>query len=184
MMKKCSCCKLLKPLSEFNHNRVRKDGYHNECKTCSKLRKAAIPQEYFRESYQKNKHKYKETIREYRLKNKDHINEKSREWRKNHPRQVRNYELKRLGTNIVEYESLFNFQEKKCGICQTDTPGGRGWCADHDHVTGIARGVLCNFCNTLLGFAKDNIEILQNAIIYLKTTKARQSEITVAAVCT
>lgn len=39
---------------------------------------------------------------------------------------------------------------------------------DHDHVTGTIRGLLCSKCNTLLGMAKDNIAILENAIKYLK----------------
>lgn len=38
---------------------------------------------------------------------------------------------------------------------------------DHDHSTGNFRGVICNKCNTILGMANDNIEILQNSINYL-----------------
>ena len=38
---------------------------------------------------------------------------------------------------------------------------------DHNHITGEVRDLLCNDCNSLLGFAKENVEILQNAINYL-----------------
>ena len=38
---------------------------------------------------------------------------------------------------------------------------------DHNHTTGEVRGLLCNDCNSLLGFAKENVEILQSAINYL-----------------
>ena len=45
---------------------------------------------------------------------------------------------------------------------------------DHDHTTKKVRGLLCLWCNTVIGFAKDNIETLKNAITYLK--KHKQSE--------
>jgi hypothetical protein len=40
-------------------------------------------------------------------------------------------------------------------------------CVDHSHVTNLVRGILCIRCNTLLGVAKDNKEILLKAIEYL-----------------
>ncbi len=42
---------------------------------------------------------------------------------------------------------------------------------DHDHLTGMIRGQLCNQCNIGLGCFKDNIEVLSNAIKYLKQFK-------------
>ncbi len=39
---------------------------------------------------------------------------------------------------------------------------------DHNHATGQAREWICDSCNTGLGRFKDNIEIMQNAIEYLK----------------
>jgi len=38
---------------------------------------------------------------------------------------------------------------------------------DHCHETKKIRGVLCNNCNVGLGFFKDNVSSLQNAIKYL-----------------
>jgi len=38
---------------------------------------------------------------------------------------------------------------------------------DHDHQTGKVRGLLCGFCNALIGYAKDDISILKSAIKYL-----------------
>ena len=38
---------------------------------------------------------------------------------------------------------------------------------DHCHDTKKVRGLLCAKCNTLLGMAKDDVSILQNAITYL-----------------
>jgi len=47
---------------------------------------------------------------------------------------------------------------------------------DHDHDTGNAREWICDSCNTGLGRFKDNIELMQDAIKYLKKhTKSQKS---------
>jgi 5-methylcytosine-specific restriction endonuclease McrA len=35
-MKKCNRCNLIKPILEFNKNKRNKDGYHTQCKICTK----------------------------------------------------------------------------------------------------------------------------------------------------
>lgn len=39
---------------------------------------------------------------------------------------------------------------------------------DHDHKTGKGRAWICDSCNTGLGRFKDDIELLESAIQYLK----------------
>lgn len=39
---------------------------------------------------------------------------------------------------------------------------------DHNHATGAVRGPLCNSCNSALGFARENPELLQRLIEYLQ----------------
>jgi hypothetical protein len=39
---------------------------------------------------------------------------------------------------------------------------------DHDHLSGIVRGVLCSRCNLTLGNVKDDISILEKMIEYLR----------------
>lgn len=41
---------------------------------------------------------------------------------------------------------------------------------DHNHKTGKIRGVLCGHCNSGLGMFRDNPELLQAAVEYLKRT--------------
>ena len=61
----------------------------------------------------------------------------------------------------------------KCAICQRPDSGGkRYWQADHDHTTGLLRGVLCVRCNPGLGALGDSIERLEAAIAYLKNPPA------------
>ena len=43
---------------------------------------------------------------------------------------------------------------------------------DHDHTTGVIRGVLCNNCNVALGLMLDNPETMRRAADYLETHEA------------
>ena len=58
---------------------------------------------------------------------------------------------------------LLSTQNGLCAICKENRPR----CLDHNHKTGLTRGMLCNQCNVLLGMAKDSVETLQRAIDYL-----------------
>lgn len=81
----------------------------------------------------------------------------------------RNSKSKTLyGITLEERERRFNKQGRKCAICGTKTPGGHGWCADHSHVTGATRGIVCQSCNSMLGFAKDSIEIMLAGACYIR----------------
>jgi hypothetical protein len=42
---------------------------------------------------------------------------------------------------------------------------------DHDHKTGLIRGLLCTQCNPGIGYFQDSIERLQLAIKYLEKFK-------------
>ena len=57
-----------------------------------------------------------------------------------------------------------------CDICGGTRPGGRfnEWHIDHDHVTGVVRGLLCAHCNTSLGLMADSPERLRAAATYLE----------------
>lgn len=61
-------------------------------------------------------------------------------------------------------EDLRAQQEGRCAICREPTEKLH---LDHDHATGKIRGLLCRFCNSLLGFARDDKKILGAAIHYL-----------------
>ena len=42
---------------------------------------------------------------------------------------------------------------------------------DHCHITNTPRGYLCNECNTGLGKLGDDLEGVQNALNYLKSSQ-------------
>jgi hypothetical protein len=58
-----------------------------------------------------------------------------------------------------------------CPICKKTTiPGLTSKVVlNHDHATGRVLGWICDSCNTGLGRFKDNIEVLNEAIEYLRT---------------
>lgn len=82
----------------------------------------------------------------------------------------RNYLLKRsYGITQSEYENMLTKQGGRCAVCRTDNAGKRGkFHVDHCHVTGIVRKLLCSNCNTCLGRAKDDPEILEALASYVR----------------
>lgn len=56
-----------------------------------------------------------------------------------------------------------------CPICnKLGIWGIKKFVADHNHITGKIRGTICESCNTGLGRFDDKIEILEQAIKWLK----------------
>jgi hypothetical protein len=39
---------------------------------------------------------------------------------------------------------------------------------EHDNTTGVLRSACCNACNSVLGFSKENADILRSAIKYIE----------------
>lgn len=70
---------------------------------------------------------------------------------------------------IQDYNRAFQIQGGLCKICGThQSELSKRLASDHDHTTGIFRGLLCQNCNIGIAHARDNKEILQNMIAYLE----------------
>ena len=78
--------------------------------------------------------------------------------------------FKKYGLTREDVDNILVNQGGVCVICGIEIRNERfgGMFVDHSHINGMVRGLLCRQCNTLLGHAKESIEILQNAIDYLK----------------
>lgn len=74
----------------------------------------------------------------------------------------------KYGLTEEEYKKLFASQNNKCAICGCEFNENNKGFVDHSHINNEVRGLLCTKCNTLLGMANDNIEVLEKAIQYLK----------------
>ena len=89
----------------------------------------------------------------------------SDEKRKEQNKRQKIYEYKRVYNLPHELaEKLANNREGVCKICNET----KLLVVDHCHVSGQVRGLICSHCNSVLGYAKDNIKVLENAIKYLK----------------
>lgn len=78
-----------------------------------------------------------------------------------------------------QYLAMLTEQNSCCKICHThQDENTHGYLyVDHCHTTNIVRGLLCRSCNSMLGMAKDDIDILTNAIKYLKEQNEKSSNL-------
>jgi hypothetical protein len=55
------------------------------------------------------------------------------------------------------------------GVCRAcgGLPGVKGLHIDHDHATGLFRGLLCHLCNLALGSFDDDVDRMARAIAYV-----------------
>jgi hypothetical protein len=106
----------------------------------------------------KQRGKYKKQIKNY-----------NKQYSSSHRDYYKNIDLKRrYGITLDGWNILYNNQLGCCAVCgeYIDKTTTR-ICVDHDHATGKIRGLLCKNCNLMLGYAKDNILILDQAKEYL-----------------
>lgn len=93
-----------------------------------------------------------------------------RNWQRANPERRRATELKhKFGITVEQYNKMLAAQGGTCAICAS-TPGLRRLAVDHDHETGIVRGLLCGPCNRALGMFRDDPALLAAAIRYLQGT--------------
>jgi len=98
-------------------------------------------------------------------------------WNSRTPKKRLEQHLKyKYGITPEQFLKAWDEQEGKCSICKDSLPDlmtyenrRRGYAIDHNHETNEFRGILCLECNTLLGMAEDNPDILKAAITYLET---------------
>lgn len=81
----------------------------------------------------------------------------------------------RHGITLAEYQKMFAAQNGLCAICQRQnlkSDGTAKWLVvDHDHVTDVVRGLLCDPCNRGIGFLRDDVENLERAVEYLRRSR-------------
>jgi hypothetical protein len=120
--------------------------------------------DYMRAWNQKNAVKQRERRKQYRLANMEQVRST-----------LRRYTLKRrYGITEADYQRMLAAQDGRCAICRTNEPpkhkdgSPKRWHVDHDHLTGVVRGLLCRSCNNGLGHFRDSAHLLMAALTYVK----------------
>jgi len=167
-MKKCTKCGDIKPTSEFHRSREGKDGIRATCKECDKKDKRE-----WRRTCDTN---YLPKINGSKICTSCKLDTPITEFAPSKYQRdgraswcIRCLSIAKLKSsyNLTpdDFIAMSESQDGKCAIC--GDIGNRRLDVDHDHKTGKIRGLLCTSCNNMLGRAKDNIETLKSAIIYL-----------------
>ena len=79
--------------------------------------------------------------------------------------------LRNYGITPEEYDALDKAQGGGCAVCRRP-PKKLRHSVDHDHGSGLVRGILCWRCNDLIGKSRDSVELLFRAVEYLKNPPA------------
>lgn len=143
----------------------------------------------------KNPEKAKASMERYYNKHRDEVNKRARDKRKNDPifrahaiamqkKWLKNNKAKfalikkksilrhTYGISLDEYNEILRSQNNLCAICGPKNKYYKDkkvlLCVDHCHKRNKVRGLLCHSCNRALGLLKDDIEVLNSAITYLK----------------
>jgi len=90
--------------------------------------------------------------------------EKTKEYR-------RELTLKKYNLTPEEFTYMVMEQGGVCAICGL-VPSALY--VDHDHATGKVRGLLCQKCNSGIGFLGDSLEGLEKAVAYLQNADSKE----------
>lgn len=74
---------------------------------------------------------------------------------------------RRYGLALDEYDSMLIAQDGLCAICRSRQDSQR-LAVDHDHLTGVVRGLLCITCNIAVGVVREDPTIAMNLVAYLR----------------
>ncbi len=159
--KRCKVCGEVKGLEQFYKAAGCVDGRRGECRDCFQAKAVARAdakpelrergRQRTRQWIADNEERYRDYKRAY-----GKLDKKKRADRRDH--------LKRkFGLTLEDYDALLAAQHGGCAICG-DPPAKTALHVDHDHETGVVRGLLCFRCNAAIGNLRDD-QLLGPAII-------------------
>ena len=104
--------------------------------------------------------------------------------KKSKENRYQNYTFPDSGFTVEDYQESINKKEQLCFICNnpevkinSKTNTVQNLSIDHDHESGLVRGLLCTKCNLALGNLGDNIKGLLQALEYLIRASGENVEI-------
>lgn len=168
-MKTCTKCGQTKSLDEFHIDRGIKSQRKPACRLCTNKTKSKWRisntdkvRKQRKESYERNRETYLAYFRSSR---------RRRLW-------FAWKLMRKFGITVEQYEHMLESQEFCCAICKKSPSEVSAHFhkhrlhVDHDHKTGLVRGLLCNNCNVALGCLGDSVKRLKRAIQYLRKSQS------------
>lgn len=146
-----------------------------------KAARAERQRQYRLEHPEKAKASQKRSQQKHRAKYMEAQKRNSARWRANNPEKVaeqaRWQSKRKYGVTRESWAEMMAHQNCVCPLCleyldETIKTGLMKVCIDHDHKTGVVRGLVHNTCNLMLGHAKDSPETLRRAADYVEAQRA------------
>jgi hypothetical protein len=142
--KRCQLCEKMKCIHNFYLDKKNKDGYTTDCKLCRGKR-----------------------VKLWKDANKDQVTASAAWYTKKSEQRRHRYHLKKsYGLTESQYDEMKVKQNGVCAICGIVSQ--KPLHVDHNHSTGRVRGLLCTRCNSMIGYARDSVTLLQKGIEYLE----------------
>lgn len=162
-MKLCRGCGLEKEEEEFSRDRRRPSGRRDRCKTCASITRRAWYAEH-PELQKKNR----EAAKAWREANPEARKEESKRRREAHRDKIDSQaRFRKYGVTQDQYDAMLASQSGACALCRKPPKANKRLGVDHDHATGVVRGLLCDPCNQGIGMLGDNAVGVAAALLYL-----------------
>ena len=162
MNKQCTKCKEVKDTELFMKRKDSKDGLRGWCRKCM--------QDNVEACRKADPEKYIAVAQKAAMKMGPRRLQSTKSWERANPRKVKNKRLRIYKMTIEQYESLLLKQNDSCALCKKHKSElNKDLYVDHCHKTGKVRGLLCQKCNSGLGFLNDDPALCEAAITYLKS---------------
>ncbi len=176
----CSKCGQRKTLEQFHRDRRLKDGRKGMCADCCR---ANLRHDYLPDEDPAVTHRCPDCGNEYpRTLEYFHANRTSpsgfqtyckkcqysqgAKYRTGPKRRLvmrRSHLRRKYGISLEDYQAMADKQNQLCAICGEK----KDLHVDHNHASGMIRGLLCGDCNRALGLFSDSTDVLRKAILYL-----------------
>lgn len=155
----CRTCGELKPFGDFYPRKTGRLKRTTNCRRChtaaGKARRQARREEY--NAAARRRRRDNPAAREYG----------KRYYAENGHRYRLSSRVGKYGLTVEDFEGMRWAQDNRCAIC-AEPAGDAELCIDHDHETGLVRGLLCHYCNRGIGQFREALHLVEAAAEYLR----------------
>ena len=107
--------------------------------------------------------------KKYYSENREKELERKKKYGKDNPAHTRRAYLKKTyGITPEDFSLMKEIQGGRCAVCGAHYSDlKKDLCIDHNHDSGMVRGLLCSKCNSAIGLLNDDPRLLYSALMYI-----------------